>query len=300
MSSIRNPSALKTHINPTDHTISMAYDIRKLQLHLLDILQATDKAIRQHGLRYYLTGGTLLGAVRHGGFIPWDDDADIAMPRPDYEVFLRHANEWLPPHLVLRSHLSDPDYPFYYAKIEDTRTTIVEGPTRPYTGGIFIDIFPIDGIPDSQHSFKKSNLKFRRYCKLLHFLHRDPYKHGKGPRSWWPLFLRKIYTRQAASQALNSHIGRLGYDSCRIVGCYSPNYETMVDREKVYGEGTPIRFEGVELMGMRDNNAYLRKQYGDFMKLPPEDKRFNHAFLKVDFNNSYLETKPNTKSTPTQ
>ena len=267
----------------------MGYDIRKMQLRLLEILKETDGVLRSRGLRYFLTGGTALGAVRHGGFIPWDDDADIAMPRPDYEWFLRHAAEWLPPHLFLRSHLSDPDYPFYYAKIEDLRTTIVEGPTRPFVGGVFIDVFPIDGIPDNMAQFNRSDRQFRNHCKLLHFLHRDPYKHGKGPRSWWPLFLRRIYTRKQVCEALNRHIGRLDYDSCRRVGCYSPNYRTFVDREEVYGEGTPVMFEGVELMGMRDNDAYLRMQYGDYMQLPPEDKRFNHSFLHVDFECPYSE-----------
>ncbi len=162
-----------------------------------EILQETDRSVRGHGLRYYLEGGTLLGAVRHGGFIPWDDDADISMPRPDYEEFIRHANEWLPPHFRLRCHLNDPDFPFYFAKIEDIRTTIVEGPTRPYTGGIFIDVFPIDGIPEDRKVRDRLYRRFRRQCKLLHFLHRDPYKHGKGPRSWWPLMLRRIYTRSA-------------------------------------------------------------------------------------------------------
>ena len=70
----------------------MSYDIRKMQMRMLEILQETDRSVRGHGLRYYLEGGTLLGAVRHGGFIPWDDDADISMPRPDYEEFIRHAD----------------------------------------------------------------------------------------------------------------------------------------------------------------------------------------------------------------
>lgn len=271
------------------------YDIRRMQLKLLEILKETDSVLREKGLRYFLTGGTALGAVRHGGFIPWDDDADIAMPRPDYEQFIRHASQWLPPHLFMRSHLSDPAYPFYYAKIEDLRTTIVEGPTRPFVGGIFIDIFPIDGIPDDISQFNRYDRRFRNHCKLLHFLHRDPYKHGNGPRSWWPLFLRKIYTRRKVCEALNRHISSLDYDSCRKVGCYSPNYRTFVDREAVYGEGTPIMFEGVELMGMRDNDAYLRMQYGDYMKLPPEEKRFNHAFLHVDFDRAYHEWEPDRK-----
>ena len=267
----------------------MSYDIRKMQMRMLEILQETDRSVRGHGLRYYLEGGTRLGAVRHGGFIPWDDDADISMPRPDYEEFIRHANEWLPPHFRLRCHLNDPDFPFYFAKIEDIRTTIVEGPTRPYTGGIFIDVFPIDGIPEDRKVRDRLYRRFRRQCKLLHFLHRDPYKHGKGPRSWWPLMLRRIYTRSGISRAVARNNSRFSFDESKTVGCYSPNYRTYLDREKVYGDGMPIMFEGTELRGLLDNDAFLRKQYGDYMKLPPEDKRYNHGFLHVDFNKPYRQ-----------
>ena len=264
-----------------------SYDIRKMQLRLLDILKEIDIVCRTHGLRYYLAGGTLLGAVRHGGFIPWDDDADIMMPRPDYDQLVRHADEWLPAHYRVRSHASDPDYPFYYAKVEDIRTTIVEGPTRPFTGGIFVDVFPVDGIPSDISRCMRSVKSFKRYCKLLHFLHRDPYKHGRGPRSWWPLALRKLYTRREICERISRRMSRIPYDESELVGCYSPNYNTFVDRQNVYGRGKGIMFEGIELMGMDDNDAYLRKQYGDYMQIPPENKRYNHAFLSVDFDRPY-------------
>lgn len=265
----------------------MPYDIREMQMRMLEILKETHKAAKSHGLRYFLEGGTLLGAVRHQGFIPWDDDADISMPRPDYEKFIRHANEWLPPHLRLRCHLNDPDYPFYFAKIEDTRTTIVEGPTRPYTGGVFIDVFPMDGIPDDKKTRDRLYKRFRRKCKLMHFLHRDPYKHGKGPRSWWPLLLRRLYTRAGVAQSIADNNSRFGYDESRTVGCYTPNNRTYLDRERVYGNGSPVMFEGTELTGLLDNDAFLRKLYGDYMQLPPEEKRHNHGFLQVDFGKPY-------------
>lgn len=267
----------------------MSYDVKEMQRHLLPILKEADRAIRAHGLRYFLEGGTLLGAVRHGGFIPWDDDVDISMPRPDYEKFLRHANEWLPPHYRLRSHLQDPDYPFHYAKIEDIRTTIVEGPTRPFKGGVFVDVFPIDGIPADPKLRERLYRRFRRLSMLRHFIHRDPYKHGHGPRSWWPLLLRKLYSRRKVAEMINANNATAPFDECDTVGCYSMMNRTYLDRREGYGDGTPIMFEGLELMGMRDNEAFLRKQYGDWQQLPPEDKRVNHCFLHVDFHRGFRD-----------
>lgn len=265
------------------------YDIKEMQSHLLEMLVETDRVCRREGIRYFLSGGTLLGAVRHGGFIPWDDDADIAMPRPDYERFAAHANEWLPPHLAYRDHRTDPNYPFYYGKIEDLRTTIVEGPTRPFIGGVFIDVFPIDGIL-SDSDISRRNKAFRRKCKLLHFLHRNPYKHGRGPRSWWPLMLRRIYTRRGVCESIRELLARTDYDTSRRVLNFSPNYVSVLPREDVMGEGTPIMFEGHELIGgLKDNDAYLRKQYGDYMKVPPPEKRYSHSFLHVDYSKPYSE-----------
>ncbi len=267
----------------------MSYDIRRLQMVMLGIMKEIDRVTAANGVKYFLEGGTLLGAVRHAGFIPWDDDADLSMPRPDYERFIREANDWLPPYLRVRSYLTDPDYPFYYAKVEDIRTTVVEGPTHPYRGGIYIDIFPMDGLPDDEAERQKLYARFRKLNKRMHFLHRDPYKHGHGPRSWWPLLLRRIYSRRGVIQKMTDNNSRFPFYQSKTVGCISPNYQTWLDRERVYGEGRPIEYEGVILRAICDPDAFLTKQYGDYMQLPPEEKRYNHAFLHVDFDRSYLD-----------
>jgi len=264
------------------------YDVKEMQRHLLEMLKEIHRVLTEHGLRYYLVGGTALGAVRHKGFIPWDDDADIGMPRPDYEQFLRCAKDWLPPHYFLRSHVSDPEYPFYYAKMEDLRTTIVEGPARPFVGGVFVDVFPIDGAPSSKKKLLRRQRQFKRYHKLLHFLHRDPYKHGRGAGCWWPLLLRRLYTRREVVEKLNRKISSCGYEDAVTVGVFSPNYITFNDREKVYGKGSLVRFEDTELFTLSDPDTYLRTQYGDYMQVPPPEKRIQHNFLEVSYTDSYL------------
>lgn len=103
------------------------YDIRPLQLRIKKILLALDSVCKEHNLRYYLWAGTMLGAVRHGGFIPWDDDLDIAMPRKDYDLLMRNARDWMPQPYEIVSHETDPDhYPLPFAKIQDSSTTLIE------------------------------------------------------------------------------------------------------------------------------------------------------------------------------
>lgn len=125
----------------------MEYDIRPLQLRTLKLLRQFQEVCREHGLRWYATAGTMLGAVRHAGFIPWDDDMDIAMPRPDYDRLIVHAAEWLPRPMELVCAELDESYPLPFAKLQDASTTILERPHLPFLGGIYIDIFPIDGVP---------------------------------------------------------------------------------------------------------------------------------------------------------
>ena len=123
------------------------YDIRILQRKIISNLEAIDAVCREHGLRYYLWAGTMLGAVRHKGFIPWDDDMDICMPRPDYEQIISHWREWLPQPYEVIAPETDPTYPYPFAKIEDASTTVLERPDFKFLEGVYIDVFPIDGAP---------------------------------------------------------------------------------------------------------------------------------------------------------
>ena len=105
------------------------YDIRPLQLRMLRVVEAVDRCCRDHGLRYYIWAGTQLGAVRHKGFIPWDDDIDIAMPRPDYEQLIAHSREWLPAPYEFVCAETDAAYPLPFGKIQDASTTLIERPS---------------------------------------------------------------------------------------------------------------------------------------------------------------------------
>ena len=124
----------------------------KLKQIELNLLVCFKEICEKHKLDYFLTGGTLLGAVRHKGFIPWDDDIDVGMPREDYETFLRVASSCLPDGIFLQTRKTDPEVPFNFAKLRDSRTTFIETSIKDLdiNHGVYIDIFPIDYFPASK------------------------------------------------------------------------------------------------------------------------------------------------------
>lgn len=264
------------------------YDIRPLQIKLLDTLKAIDDMCRQNGLKYYLLDGTLLGAVRHKGFIPWDDDIDIGMPRKDYEKLVLHSKEWLPERFEFISFESDINYSQHYGKIQDRTTTLIEKQYRYYVGGIFIDIFPIDGISESVVKQKIYFKQYRILKKILYFLYRDPYKHGHGPSCWIPLLVIKLFNREHVHRIMKRHMMKYDYDSCRYVTTnINDGMKGVADKINVLGDPTPVSFENMEFMGMRNNHEYLKKLFGDYMTPPPAGKRRQHNFEYLDLDTPF-------------
>jgi len=269
----------------------MSYKVnRPLQMKLLEVVEMIDKMCQAHGLRYYLADGSLLGAVRHKGFIPWDDDMDIAMPRSDYEQLILHSKEWLPDGYEFVCFENDNSYPLHFGKIQDINTTVIEKSYRQYLAGVYVDVFPIDGAPEGKFAQKCYNRKFRKLKKRLYFITRDPYKHGHGPRSWIPLLIKKIYSLKSTQEKIKRVMTKYPFESSRMVVVnHNDGLGGMVDREKVLGYPTPIAFEGKKLMGMKDNDAYLTSLFGDYMTPPPEDKIHTHNYFYLDLEHSYKD-----------
>ncbi len=270
------------------------YDIRALQMRILDILLAFDKMCAEHGLRYCICYGSMIGAVRHKGFIPWDDDLDVAMPRPDYDKFIAHASEWLPKPFEFVCAENDPDYPLPFGKIQDASTTLIERPHLYYLGGCYIDVFPYDAFADNKLVRWWQCTRYSFYRKCLYLVHRDPYRHGRGPSSWIPLLVRKMYTMQGLQKRIRKILTKNDYDKAKYASSYTAGYNKALPKEISDNFG-PYEFEGHIVQGMVKYDPYLKTMYGDYMQIPPEEKRVQHNFYHLDLYHPYREYKGNDK-----
>ena len=264
------------------------YDIRPLQLHLQKNLEELDKVFQANGIRYFMVSGTMLGAVRHQGFIPWDDDVDIAMPRADYERLLKEWHQLLPDYLEFVSAEQDENYPLPYGKIQDARTTVIEKSYRQYIGGAYIDIFPLDGVPSGSVARWWHFTRYLFWYKMLYYSCRDPYKHGRGINSWVPRLVQKCFKRKTIQRHLRRILMKRDYDASPFISEHYNRQRRFFPRE-VFGKPTPLLYEGSMLMGVEQPHEYLMEEYGDYMTLPPEDKRHQHNFFYLDLHHSYRD-----------
>ena len=265
-----------------------SYDIRPLQLHILKIIEAVDQVCSEHHLHYYIWAGTMLGAVRHKGFIPWDDDMDICMPRPDYDLLMQHAHEWLPAPYEAVCAETDPRYPFPFGKIQDSSTTLIERAHINYIGGLYIDVFPLDGAPKGSLSRRWHFARYELWKRIIYFLHRDPYKHGRGPSSWLPRLVQACFTNAKVQQRLRKMMTTYDYEQSHDVVDYDDGLHGIIDKA-VLGTPTPVVFEGTRLMGVEQADRYLHNKYGDYMTIPPHNDQRQHNFYYLDYKLPYRE-----------
>lgn len=263
----------------------------------MELLKAFLQVCQKLSLRYYLMGGTLLGAVRHQGFIPWDDDIDVAMPREDYEIFLREGQKYLPECYFLQSLHSEPDYHLNFAKIRDSRTTFVEYSVRKrkINHGVFIDVFPLDAYPEDQKAaadMERIQKMFRRRLRAeveIPAVSRHSLLVEMGLYALCALYrLRWPNYRKALEQRENLHKsvtdGTLWANHCGAWG-----KKEIMPREW-YGEGTLLSFEGLEVMGPAHYDKWLTQVYGNYMQLPPVEKRVGHHYTEaIDLDAPYTQ-----------
>ena len=264
------------------------YGIRELQLKSLGLLVAIDKVCREHGLTYYMIAGTLLGAVRHKGFIPWDDDIDVGMPRRDYDILMEHASEWFDDRFRMVSFATDNSYSRYFAKLEDCNTTVVERFHLERIGGLYMDIFPLDNVPDGKMARYFHYRRFHRLNKQLYFAYRDPYKHGHGvgPR------LMAAYQKTLSREGLRSRITALAaqYSDVTCSSCTTHDGKHEIFPYEIMGKPAEYEFEGHMFYGPADYDSFLKIMYGpDYMSPPPAHVQVSHLFEYVDFDTPYSQ-----------
>lgn len=263
---------------------------KKVQECSLELLKEFIKVCEKLNLTYYLIAGTLLGAVRHKGFIPWDDDIDVGMPRKDYEIFLSKAQDMLPKNYFLQTFKTDPEWPANFAKIRNNNTTFIETSVknRKINHGIYIDIFPLDFYPKTQKEINKFNRKNKYYRMAIS----KSFYIEKDKRSWKMFIVRLLTLFMPIKTALKKREKLItsNKDDNYLVNYSGAWGEREITPSIWYGEGVDLEFEGLKIKVPSDYKAWLTQVYGDYMQLPPIEKRVTHHFTEViDLDKSYKE-----------
>ena len=263
-------------------------EVQKIIWNIMGILK---KIIDEDGYRYFMLGGTLLGAIRHKGFIPWDDDIDIGMPRKDYERFIETISERLPSYLKLNTYWDETDHHYYFSRIVDTRHELKRtGSTVERNEEVWVDIFPLDGMPDNALSRRIHMMKLLYARARYHVSTFDKVNLKRPGRPLseriviWFVMHTGMGTRSDARKWLDK-IDRLlkkySIEDTNWVSNFMGQYKFKEMFPKPwYGEGKLYDFEDSQLIGPVEYDKVLTQQYGDYMT-PPENKNAHAAeFVK--------------------
>lgn len=266
------------------------HQLSDLQKKLLEMLVWFDDFCNSHSLRYFAAGGTFLGAVRHHGFIPWDDDIDIVMPRNDYEKLIRLLKDPIEHYCLESPKSAAEDYFFSYAKMFDMNTTLVERQKKRIVRGAYLDIFPLDGLGNTLAESRKNYRAIDRLNMLL-AMRLSTYRKN---RNWWKNLAALIgelipVNNKQLSRKLDNLCANLNYDDYRYVAnCMSTYRDREIIDKSLIGTPTRYSFEGVSILGPERADEYLAHIYGNWRELPPEEKRqTTHDFEKLDLNKPY-------------
>lgn len=264
-------------------------DLKTIQNKGLQMLLAVDRLCNKYDLSYFLDSGTLLGAVRHGGFIPWDDDVDLAMPRDDYERFLDLAKHNLPGHYFVQTNDSDASFPFGFAKIVDLKSKMPNCKDS-FKLGFCIDVLPIDNAHDNKWIHKFNVFLIRAVQGLSKSKIKLDLSRYKGAAAKTAVTIAALAGKPFSTRTLMRMQKRIATASnnkdtkYRSIYSYSYGYLDRLFPSRAFGRTEKMLFEGHMLPVPAGWDEVLTIIYGDYMKSPPpEDRVPSHGFNRIQF-----------------
>ncbi len=275
------------------------YDLKALQEKEIEILQAVHNACEALGIEYTIGHGTLIGAVRHKGFIPWDDDMDICMTRENYDTFIEKGQEYLPENLKIQHVSLEDSCPNIFGKVRNCDTTFLhaEHVDLDINQGVFIDIFPVDKIKSGKLSTALEHFRRQTFAIINECYDMAYIKTIKRP-------LSKIigyFVHYVIIKCIMRHVNRCDFilreegrrrklhqrgDNCTFISIY----RNVTGPYSLFTERILYDFDGHKFYGPKNYDAILSKLYGDYMVIPEKEKQITHKPLFVDLNRGYSKS----------
>ena len=256
------------------------------ELHNAKLLEVLDEFLRvckKYNLTYYLAYGTCLGAVRHKGMIPWDDDIDVLMPRKDLEQLYNMRHEVFGKDFKLASYRDDANHLYCMMKLESLTSTLIEHVNPIYVGGVYIDLFPLDNVLSQE----EDSLLTEKVLKWNHYY--GIYSVCPPPRTYLLKYLLYYFKRRKwlLSKPLRKLDDMMMQHQTQQTPYVKDYYNSWPQRglfsKSVFGEGVEMDFEGRKCIVPSEYDTYLRVSYGDYMQLPPvEQRKLKHNYLFED------------------
>ena len=255
-------------------------ELREIQLKELEILEKTVEIFNKYNIRYILLGGSCLGAIRHKGFIPWDDDIDIGIAREDYKRVGEIFENELPLNMFLQIHKAELEYPYNFAKITLKGTALVQDWNKHLKmhHGIYIDLFPLDNVPDNFNEFKKYYKKIHRLKLLQSLSYMSKYKNGEKRPFYQRMIINLIntfYSRGKIYHKLENEAVKYGETNhlANLFGAWGIK-EYM--KKELFVNTITAEFENNRFNIPEKYDEYLTQMYGNYMEFPPEEQRGKH------------------------
>jgi len=256
--------------------------VEELKMIQLKILDSIDDFCKKNGMQYFLFSGTLIGAVRHNGYIPWDDDVDICMKRKDYDRFFSEFNQQRRDTLKAISAETEKNYYLASGKVIDTATVIEEENNCAMPIGVYVDVFPMDNLPADDKKLKKLNHRIDIYRKML-ILKSVPVRDRRSAVKNWILKVSSFLLKPISMQHIIRKITKLAVSynddaTCnRIadISVFTYGMKEVFPCED-FAETAELEFEGKTYSVPKNYKHVLSNMYGDYMKLPPKEKQVSH------------------------